>query len=106
MTAHSDPCGRCDRYRGRSPRQLHPLPPHEQRDPAATVQNRRVAQAARTPFLECRAARSEEHTSELQSLRHLVCRLLLEKKKKKKTSVLLHTPPFFRAVSISRRFFS
>src|SRR5258705_4392201 len=28
------------------------------------------------------AERSEEHTSELQSLRHLVCRLLLEKKKK------------------------
>src|SRR5258705_7464635 len=28
------------------------------------------------------AVRSEEHTSELQSLRHLVCRLLLEKKKK------------------------
>src|SRR5262245_66016188 len=30
-----------------------------------------------------RRVRSEEHTSELQSLRHLVCRLLLEKKKKK-----------------------
>src|SRR5262245_63834143 len=30
--------------------------------------------------------RSEEHTSELQSLRHLVCRLLLEKKKKKKSN--------------------
>src|SRR5436853_1761995 len=30
-------------------------------------------------------SRSEEHTSELQSLRHLVCRLLLEKKKQKKT---------------------
>src|ERR1039458_7564949 len=30
-----------------------------------------------------RLHRSEEHTSELQSLRHLVCRLLLEKKKKK-----------------------
>src|SRR5258705_10117221 len=29
-----------------------------------------------------RLLRSEEHTSELQSLRHLVCRLLLEKKKK------------------------
>src|SRR5439155_13573171 len=29
-------------------------------------------------------ARSEEHTSELQSRGHLVCRLLLEKKKKKK----------------------
>src|SRR4051794_41227557 len=31
------------------------------------------------------ALRSEEHTSELQSPVHLVCRLLLEKKKKKKT---------------------
>src|SRR5205814_9866403 len=30
--------------------------------------------------------RSEEHTSELQSLRHLVCRLLLEKKKQWNTS--------------------
>src|SRR5687767_15538196 len=30
------------------------------------------------------AHRSEEHTSELQSLAYLVCRLLLEKKKKKK----------------------
>src|SRR5258706_10474006 len=30
--------------------------------------------------------RSEEHTSELQSLTNLVCRLLLEKKKKKKTN--------------------
>src|SRR2546422_6116874 len=31
-----------------------------------------------------RVTRSEEHTSELQSRLHLVCRLLLEKKKKKK----------------------
>src|SRR5947199_7576362 len=31
--------------------------------------------------LHLREHRSEEHTSELQSLRHLVCRLLLEKKK-------------------------
>src|ERR1035441_1631437 len=31
--------------------------------------------------MQKQAARSEEHTSELQSLRHLVCRLLLEKKK-------------------------
>src|SRR2546425_6869332 len=30
------------------------------------------------------AVRSEEHTSELQSLAYLVCRLLLEKKKRKK----------------------
>src|SRR5262245_64611055 len=33
--------------------------------------------------IEKLARRSEEHTSELQSLRHLVCRLLLEKKKKR-----------------------
>src|SRR5207253_7201716 len=33
-------------------------------------------------------ARSEEHTSELQSRGHLVCRLLLEKKKKKKECTL------------------
>src|SRR5947209_12081264 len=31
------------------------------------------------------SARSEEHTSELQSRQYLVCRLLLEKKKKKKS---------------------
>src|SRR5258705_2942696 len=34
------------------------------------------------PFGVVSVSRSEEHTSELQSLRHLVCRLLLEKKKK------------------------
>src|SRR5256884_976915 len=33
--------------------------------------------------------RSEEHTSELQSRLHLVCRLLLEKKKKKRQTPLL-----------------
>src|SRR5437899_7352468 len=32
--------------------------------------------------------RSEEHTSELQSLRHLVCRLLLEKKKKNNCKII------------------
>ena len=43
-----------------------------------------------TPVVEDTDFRSEEHTSELQSRIHLVCRLLLEKKntqkKKKKTS--------------------
>src|SRR2546429_7054979 len=34
--------------------------------------------------------RSEEHTSELQSRLHLVCRLLLEKKKKKKNHVIIN----------------
>src|SRR2546425_7800933 len=39
-----------------------------------------------------RSQRSEEHTSELQSLAYLVCRLLLEKKKKKKrTDSKLHS---------------
>src|SRR5689334_24821180 len=33
--------------------------------------------------------RSEEHTSELQSQFHLVCRLLLEKKKKKNTQMTI-----------------
>src|ERR1035438_2884416 len=37
--------------------------------------------------------RSEEHTSELQSLRHLVCRLLLEKKKKNTISATTTTSP-------------
>src|SRR2546422_875711 len=37
-----------------------------------------------------RRQRSEEHTSELQSRLHLVCRLLLEKKKKKKHTRLEH----------------
>src|SRR5947208_4650061 len=40
------------------------------------------AQAA-ISYVRSRAGRSEEHTSELQSPDHLVCRLLLEKKKKK-----------------------
>src|SRR2546422_8336094 len=41
--------------------------------------------------LPFRGLRSEEHTSELQSRLHLVCRLLLEKKKKKQTHLTLHT---------------
>src|SRR5438046_4887488 len=36
---------------------------------------------------KCPVRRSEEHTSELQSLTNLVCRLLLEKKKKKKKNI-------------------
>src|SRR5438034_3016846 len=38
----------------------------------------------RSTCASARSARSEEHTSELQSHSDLVCRLLLEKKKKKK----------------------
>src|SRR5687767_3988731 len=43
--------------------------------------------------------RSEEHTSELQSLAYLVCRLLLEKKKKKKSLLLSLTT--FVSVSLT-----
>src|SRR2546429_5398113 len=46
------------------------------------------------PDLVCRSGitgRSEEHTSELQSRLHLVCRLLLEKKKKSSQSALILT---------------
>src|SRR5690348_17493928 len=39
------------------------------------------------------SARSEEHTSELQSPVHLVCRLLLEKKKKKSTKSIRNKKP-------------
>src|SRR2546426_3840957 len=39
--------------------------------------------------LKAGGARSEEHTSELQSPCNLVCRLLLEKKKKKKSGPLI-----------------
>src|SRR5690554_7017410 len=47
---------------------------------------KQVSSAAVALLLEWlkQAERSEEHTSELQSRPHLVCRLLLEKKKKKK----------------------
>src|ERR1039458_10406205 len=42
--------------------------------------------------------RSEEHTSELQSLRHLVCRLLLEKKKTKWTTTDRRRRPWHRSL--------
>src|SRR5258708_24814674 len=41
--------------------------------------------------LACGAGRSEEHTSELQSPDHLVCRLLLEKKKQQTKSSTVPT---------------
>src|SRR5687768_17786257 len=55
-----------------------------------TIRPDRPASGARTNSRPARASsaaawyRSEEHTSELQSRLHLVCRLLLEKKKKKR----------------------
>src|SRR2546425_8975577 len=54
------------------------LTPHPRRRPQISRQQRRTM----TQKEEIKALRSEEHTSELQSLAYLVCRLLLEKKKK------------------------
>src|SRR5437899_371738 len=55
---------------------------HDQRFVRRAVRQARVAGLPlRLEMPLHRAIRSEEHTSELQSLRHLVCRLLLEKKK-------------------------
>src|SRR5262245_32544434 len=48
-------------------------------------------------FASAGAIRSEEHTSELQSLRHLVCRLLLEKKNKHNAKEACQRDPPTRA---------
>src|SRR5262245_65352191 len=65
-----------------------PLPARD----AAAARISRVRRA-RDPDRLCGrdGPRSEEHTSELQSLRHLVCRLLLEKKKKINAETTLYT---------------
>src|SRR5262245_63096108 len=47
-----------------------------------------IKRIRRGPNDDPKIRRSEEHTSELQSLRHLVCRLLLEKKKQVKTNII------------------
>src|SRR5205814_5122674 len=50
-------------------------------DPPRSVMTEGVSPAIMPSYMRSNI-RSEEHTSELQSLRHIVCRLLLEKKKK------------------------
>src|SRR5437660_3250115 len=67
-------------------------PPRSTLFPYTTLFRSRLARRRRGPLPRprplprgvARHPRSEEHTSELQSRGHLVCRLLLEKKKKKK----------------------
>src|SRR5258708_31213617 len=57
---------------------------HRQRPGVRPVRARRPARAnGHGPAARAGRRRSEEHTSELQSPDHLVCRLLLEKKKNK-----------------------
>src|SRR2546425_4199597 len=60
---------------------------------AITVIGKSVGDGAVALFDALGAAlteRSEEHTSELQSLAYLVCRLLLEKKKQQRTAYVEH----------------
>src|SRR5207244_11520144 len=68
-------CGRVDLRERRRPRE-------DVRDAPLRDQGREPGRRGRAAAPRARgAARSEEHTSELQSPDHLVCRLLLEKKK-------------------------
>src|SRR5258708_17211621 len=66
--------------------------PHPQRRQAGRPAGRAADQVRIRTWSAARPAgrRSEEHTSELQSPDHLVCRLLLEKKKKTKNKNLQH----------------
>src|SRR2546429_7083065 len=57
-----------------------PIPKPSPGSVCVTGRQRGLNQALEVPT--CKHKRSEEHTSELQSRLHLVCRLLLEKKKK------------------------
>src|SRR2546426_6443796 len=66
----------------RSARPIEDALGHERDDDGADIVRSRDRPVERVEILE-REARSEEHTSELQSPCNLVCRLLLEKKKKK-----------------------
>src|SRR2546422_7251480 len=68
--------------RGRFGGRWAPLDEHPQRSVRPAVGR----PGARARVRRLRRPRSEEHTSELQSRLHLVCRLLLEKKKKVSTN--------------------
>src|SRR5439155_3363948 len=95
----------CDRCRGRGP--TDPGSHHEgcrrgspqvgtacpEPRPCSSHRSAAALQAWRcssSPTSAVRNSRSEEHTSELQSRGHLVCRLLLEKKKKNRKSNKLY----------------
>src|SRR5438876_9008179 len=67
-------------FRGAARSALHGHSPYPAANPSALGHNDRFVYPPITALL-----RSEEHTSELQSPVHLVCRLLLEKKKNQDT---------------------
>src|SRR5436305_11984375 len=61
----------------------------------------RVCTTYRAPQADFRYLRSEEHTSELQSRPHLVCRLLLEKKKNNIKSTHSKQPNYLTPIPIT-----
>src|SRR2546427_9070219 len=75
-------------------------PPRSTLFPYTTLFRSQITQVNRSPIISgagvtkppCCLARSEEHTSELQSQSNLVCRLLLEKKKKSNIGAHCPTP--------------
>src|ERR1035441_10707577 len=91
------PSARARWIAGTSPGQLWPPRPARRRRPKRGGAKRRgrAPPGPRPPWHTvawdppANISRSEEHTSELQSLRHLVCRLLLEKKKKQTSYIAL-----------------
>src|SRR5947199_9064272 len=71
-------------YPSSNHRDLHSFPTRRSSDRQATRRGRPPwGGVTCVDSAQRKAWRSEEHTSELHSLRHLVCRLLLEKKKNK-----------------------
>src|SRR3989442_8482724 len=75
-------------FRSGRQRQVDRRPLGQELEVAGFLLDRRAAEESLVEVPAARRsrrkpARSEEHTSELQSRPHLVCRLLLEKKKKK-----------------------
>src|SRR5438046_8425480 len=81
-------------------------PPRSTLFPYTTLFRSRSAtspSSCRNPLLSassrCSRTRSEEHTSELQSLTNLVCRLLLEKKKRKKETDTTCRTPNYKKIS-------
>src|SRR5262249_56241193 len=71
--------------------------------PAATPANTSIVKPGKpSPSMRgIEGERSEEHTSELQSLTNLVCRLLLEKKKKPIMHKVTHTHPRARGNTLN-----
>src|SRR5687767_15435480 len=75
-------------YGGRTRATLSRSRPPRPRTRSSTARRARSASRPRRRAVRL-SRRSEEHTSELQSLAYLVCRLLLEKKKKKTNQLQL-----------------